>query len=119
VDSHAQVIVAAAVTQEANDKQQLVPMLEQVKIVTGSQPQQATADAGYFSEANVSDPNLEGIDLLVPPDRQKHGGQVPETTGRLPKASRAYLRHLHSPRLCRNDKSTNFISDRLLGASKA
>jgi hypothetical protein len=81
VDSEAQVIVAAEVTQEANDKQQLVPMLEQVKIVTGSQPQQVTADSGYFSEAQVTDRRLEGIDLWVAPDRQKHGEQVPVATG--------------------------------------
>src|SRR5713226_5043019 len=56
VDSEAQVIVAAAVTQQANDKQQLVPMLEQVEAMTGSQPEQASADAGYFSEKNVTDP---------------------------------------------------------------
>lgn len=81
VDSAAQVIVAASVTQQANDSQQLAPMLEQVKAMTGSQPQQATADAGYFSEKNVTDPNLAGIDLLVAPDRQKHGKQVPCATG--------------------------------------
>jgi transposase len=81
VDSQAQVIVAAEVTQEANDKKQLVPMMEQVKIVTGSQPQHATADSGYFSEANVTDPRLEGIDLLVAPDRQKHSQEGPGTTG--------------------------------------
>ncbi len=81
VDSQAQVIVAAAVTQEANDKQQLVPMLEQVKIMTGSQPEQATADAGYFSENQVSDAKLKEIDLLVAPDRQKHSQEVPCATG--------------------------------------
>ena len=81
VDSHAQVIVGAAVTQQANDKEQLVPMLEQVKVLTGSPPQQATADAGYFSEPNVTDPKLQGIDLLVAPDRQKHGEKRPCTTG--------------------------------------
>ncbi len=84
VDSHAQVIVAAVaaeVTQEVNDKKQLVPMLEQVKVVTGSKPQQVTADSGYFSEAQVTDRRLEGIDLLVAPDRQKHGEQVPLATG--------------------------------------
>jgi len=81
VDSHAQVIVAAEVTQEVNDKKQLVPMLEQVKVVTGSKPQQVTADSGYFSEAQVTDRRLEGIDLLVAPDRQKHGEQVPLATG--------------------------------------
>ena len=81
VDSAAQVIVAAAVTQEANDKQQLVPLLEQVKAMTGEQPQHGTADTGYFSEKAVTDPQLEGIDLLVPPERQKHGEQPPCTTG--------------------------------------
>jgi hypothetical protein len=39
----------------------------------GRRPEKASADAGYFSEANVTDPNLRGIDLHVPPDRQKHG----------------------------------------------
>ena len=87
VDSHAQVIVAAEVTQDANDKKQLAPMLEQVKVLTGSRPQQATADAGYFSEANVTDARWGGIDLLVAPDRQKHGSVEPATTGPPPFAS--------------------------------
>jgi hypothetical protein len=81
VDSHAQVIVVAAVTQEANDKKQLVPMLKEVKVQMGSPPQQATADAGYFSEPNVTDAQLQGIDLFVAPDRQKHGEKPPSTTG--------------------------------------
>lgn len=73
VDSHWQVIVAAAITQEANDKKQLVPMLEQTERNIGSKPKHVTADAGYFSEAAVTDPKVEGIDLLVAPDRQRHG----------------------------------------------
>jgi transposase len=81
VDSHAQVIVAAAVTQAENDKQELVPMLQQVSVLTGRVPQQATADNGYFSAANVTDPRLESIDLLVAPDRQKHGKETPVATG--------------------------------------
>ena len=81
VDEQAQVIVAASITQEANDKQQLVPMLEQVRVLTGSVPQQATADAGYFSEKSVTDQRLQGINLLVAPDRQKHGEEVPSATG--------------------------------------
>jgi transposase len=81
VDSHAQVIVVAAVTQEANDKKPWVPMLKEVKVQMGSPPQQATADAGYFSEPNVTDAQLQGIDLFVAPDRQKHGEKPPSTTG--------------------------------------
>jgi len=81
VDSQAQVIVAAEVTQETNDKKQLVPMLEQVKVLAGSKPQRATADAGYFSEGSVTDRSLEGIDLFVAPDRQKHSEAVVVATG--------------------------------------
>jgi hypothetical protein len=81
VDSHAQVIVVAAVTQEANDKKPWVPMLKEVKVRMGIPPQQATADNGYFSEPNVTDAQLQGIDLLVAPDRQKHGEKPPGTTG--------------------------------------
>jgi hypothetical protein len=72
VDSHSQIIVAAALTQEANDKQQLAPMLAQVEQNLGRKPAHATADTGYFSEAALADPRAEGIDLLVPPERQKH-----------------------------------------------
>ena len=81
VDSHAQVIVVAAVTQDANDKKQLVPMLKEVKVQMGIPPQQATADNGYFSEQNVTDAQLQGIDLFVAPDRQKYGEKGPSTTG--------------------------------------
>ena len=56
-------------TQEANDKKRLIPMLEQVKALMGSKPQRVTADAGYISEASVTDGRLEGIDLFVTPDR--------------------------------------------------
>jgi transposase len=73
VDSTAQVIVAAAVTQAANDKQQLVPMLSQVEPNCGAQPAAASGDAGYFSEAAVTDPALAAIDLYVAVERQKHG----------------------------------------------
>jgi len=73
VDAHAQIIVAVGVTQEANDKHQLVPLVRQVEANCGALPAQLSADAGYFSEANVTAPGLAGVDLYVPPDRQKHG----------------------------------------------
>jgi transposase len=73
VDGAAQIIVAAAVTQEANDKQQLVPLLTQVVANCGEAPAAASADSGYFSEAAVTAPEVAAIDLYVPPDRQKHG----------------------------------------------
>lgn len=79
VDSTAQIIVAAAVTQEANDKQQLEPMLAKVQQNCGRLPEKASADAGYFNTEHLTAETLSGVELYVPPDRQKHGG-APETT---------------------------------------
>ena len=87
VDGTAQVIVAATVTQEGNDKQQLVPMVAQVIENVGRRPKQVLADAGYFSEAAVSDPSLAGIRLYVSPDKDRHGGQARK--GRSPVRGRA------------------------------
>jgi transposase len=77
VDGTAQIIVAAAVTQEANDKQQLVPMLTRVVANCGETPAVASADSGYFSEAAVTAEALAAIELYVAPDRQKHGEAAP------------------------------------------
>jgi transposase len=73
VDSTAQIIVAATVTQASNDKQQLVPVLAQVQANCGRLPAQVSADAGYFNTEHLTDETLRGVDLYVPPDRQKHG----------------------------------------------
>jgi transposase len=73
VDGHAQIIVAAAVTPEANDKQQLVPMLTQVVTNCGAGPAAASADSGYFSTAAVTAEALAHLDLYVAVDRQPQG----------------------------------------------
>ena len=73
MDGTAQIIVAAEVTQEANDKRQLVPMLTQVATNVGAAPAVALADSGYFSEAAVTDAALAAVDLYVAVDRQPHG----------------------------------------------
>ena len=73
VDGEAQVIVAAEVTQDANDKHQLAGMLEQVQQNVGDKPQAASADTGYWDPKQVSDPRVQGIDLHVAVGKQKHG----------------------------------------------
>jgi len=54
VDCDSQVIVAQAVTTDANDTQQLEPMLEECADVNGEAPSTLLADAGYWSEANAA-----------------------------------------------------------------
>jgi transposase len=77
VDSAQQIIVAAEITQESNDKQQLAPMLERVAQNMGAKPQAATADAGYFSESQVTDERVNSIELYVAIGKQKHGEDQP------------------------------------------
>lgn len=85
VDSRAQVIVAALVTQRANDKQQVEPMIEQMKKNLGGQkPRVVSADAGYFSEENLKYLEGEQIDPYVATGRQKHGSREPVPRGRIP-----------------------------------
>jgi transposase len=85
VDAKTQFIVAAAVTQDCNDKQQLVPMVDTIRQTTGRAPKKLLADAGYCSESNFTDESVKGIDLFIACDRQKHG-DTPATAlrGRIP-----------------------------------
>lgn len=86
VDDQEQIIVAEDVTQQANDKRQAVPMLDQVKENTGQNPDQASMDAGYFSETNVSSIQGMKIEPLIPPNRQEHGKSIPAAPrGPIPK----------------------------------
>jgi transposase len=71
VDAASQIIVATAVTQDAVDSRQLVPLLESVGVNTGQRPEVATADNGYFSEAVITDERLLGIDLYVATGRER------------------------------------------------
>jgi transposase len=85
VDSQNQIIVAAEVTQEANDKRQAVPMaqaaldnltaagIERPTAADGTPiPIPNTADSGYFSEEAVDKLETMGIDPHVATGRQKH-----------------------------------------------
>lgn len=68
VDGAGQIIVAADVTAQPNDRAQLVPMLEQTQQNLTAKPVTLTADAGYWSEEMLAHESLGGIDVLVPPD---------------------------------------------------
>lgn len=76
-DTHAQVIVAAEVTQQTNDREQLLPMVKSVQQSVGKGPQTVTGDAGYWDTSSLSDPALAGIQVLVPPDSDPEPGDAP------------------------------------------
>jgi len=68
VDGHAQVIVAADVTQEGVDRNQLVPMCSKISQVLGVLPAVITADAGYWNTPAIEAVAKQGVELLVAPD---------------------------------------------------
>lgn len=87
VDEKSQIIVAANVTQQTNDKQQVEPMVEAIKENTfGQTPKKLSADTGYFSESNIEYLEGEEIDSYVATGRYKHGDPPePAPRGRIPK----------------------------------
>lgn len=82
-----QLIVGHAVTQETNDKKQLMPMIRTIEQQSGHTPSQLLADAGYCSDANLAAIGETAIDAYISTRKQHHGerpgpcprGPVPKT----------------------------------------
>jgi transposase len=72
VDVDSQIIVAAQLSNQAADGPHLVGMVEQVEEVTKKRPREVLADAGYFSEDNVTTLREQGMSVLIPPERIRH-----------------------------------------------
>ena len=88
VEPALQLIVGQALTQQANDKQQLIPMIERVREQAGQKVQQVLADSGYCSEENLRKAAKKKVDLYVATGKQKHNQPVPSSPrGRIPKSA--------------------------------
>ena len=74
VDTDTMLVIATGLTQAANDKQQITPMVETL----GALPEELgevselLTDAGYYSEANVAACVEAGIDPLIATGRESH-----------------------------------------------
>lgn len=86
-----QIILAADVTAQTNDKRQVVPMVDQTQenleragVTQGIGA--AVIDSGYYSEANSSALESRGIDGYIATERLKHNEEIPEAPrGRIPR----------------------------------
>jgi transposase len=65
VDCGNQIIVAQQLTNEEADVRLLAPMLDRCEEQAGTRPEQALADAGYWSEENGALDGQGGTDLLI------------------------------------------------------
>jgi hypothetical protein len=86
-------IVGQSVTEAANDKQQLVPMVELIEQQSGQRPEAVLADNGYCSEQNLEhlesaeQPELR-IEGFIATGKHKHGEhRLPAKRGPLPKGA--------------------------------
>jgi transposase len=68
-----QLIVGQAVTQETNDKRQLLPMITVIQRQSGDTPTQLLADAGYCSDPNLTAIAATPIDAYISTRKQTHG----------------------------------------------
>ncbi len=99
VDSRAQVIVAAELSDQAPDARQLAPALDQLagnlEAIDAQLPEAAalTADAGYFSDENVKITVEHELDAHIATGRFKHTEPpLPAPRGRLPNNATAKQR---------------------------
>jgi transposase len=74
VDTETMLVVVSEVTQAANDKQQVEPMLEKLQALPDGLNAPATllADTGYYSEANVAACRQAKIEALIALQREGH-----------------------------------------------
>ena len=91
VDEEHQVVLAADVTDQAGDVDQLVPMIEKTEEnltqagVSGA-PKTVLADAGCCSEDNLAAVEDLGPDVLAAPGRERHGEKFQKSPrGPIPK----------------------------------
>jgi len=73
VDAQAQIIVAHTLSNNGSDQAQLAPLLDAIKINLGRNPDEASADAGYCSAANLRTLSRRRIKGYIATGRQQHG----------------------------------------------
>ncbi|MGH9784075.1 MAG: IS1182 family transposase, partial [Terriglobia bacterium] len=93
VEPEMMLIVGQSVTEAANDKKQLAPMVELIEQQSGQRPETILADSGYCSEENLAYLESAGqperkIDGFIATGKQKHGEHgLPCRRGPLPKGA--------------------------------
>ena len=81
VDGEAQVIVAHALTQSTSDQDQLTVLVDGIEANLGARPKEASADAGYCSEANLQALADRDVAGYIATGRAKHAADAKRGAG--------------------------------------
>ncbi len=93
VDAKAQIIVAHGLTPSTSEHDQLVPLMDAIDHNLGRKPKEASADAGYLSEANLAALAARNINGYIAIGRAKYPSNANRNiTGTLTKAMRDKLK---------------------------
>jgi transposase len=93
VDAEAQIIVAHNLTHSTSDQDQLVPLIDGIEANLGRLPREASADAGYCSEANLAALAARDVRPYIATGRAKRPAEGErKITGPLTKAMRDRLK---------------------------
>ena len=86
VDADTHIVVAALVTNQPGDVEQLRDLTNQTIRNTGRTPKRFLADAGYYSDDNVQHVQDLGAEALIPPQKLRHSEWREQTApkGRIP-----------------------------------
>jgi transposase len=88
VEPDLQLIVGQLVTQDANDKQQMKPVVEVIREQSGQKPGAVISDSGYCSDANLHYLEKNKIEGFVAVDRESYRDrEEPGPRGPLPKGA--------------------------------
>lgn len=88
VEPHLQLIVGQEVTQQSNDKRQLLPMIRVVEVQSGQRPDEVLADSGYCSEENLRETAKLGVDAYIAVGKHRHNQPVPRSPrGPIPRSA--------------------------------
>lgn len=92
VDSDTQIIVGQHLSQNANDKQEFKPALEQVEESTGQLPDKMSIDNGYMSGDNLEALEGSSVDAYIATDKgeKRNKTRLSESQRRLVKADFEY-----------------------------
>ena len=96
VEALFQLVVGQTVTQAANDKQQVVPLIEAIEEQSGRRPKEVLADSGYCSEENLKYLAKRRMAGFIATEKQKHGernepckrGPIPKDASRVERMKR-------------------------------
>ncbi|MGJ5820108.1 IS1182 family transposase [Paludibaculum fermentans] len=112
VDQKQQVIVAAEVTSQQNDRQQLAPMVDAMEVNVQAKCGLIVADNGYWNERVIGELGERGVDVMVPPDgfaTWRRTGTLPRNGARGPLATKMRDRLTSEPDATQYKKRSGIV----------